>query len=143
MNDDDLVLLITVVVEAADEQQARAACDALISRTGSRVVDARDCSDEEPGCWAVVITRPSPEKATHNVAAALARAVRTFVRGLGDDIVVPRVACEPPTAWTVLDDPDLICGLVPGAERVMVEAWAGDDPFGAGTPRDNAPIRPS
>jgi len=143
MNDDDLVLLITVVVEAADEQQARAACDALISRTDARVVDARDCSDEEPGCWAVVITRPSAEKATHNVAAALARAVRTFVRGLGDDILVPRVSCEPPTAWTVLDDPDLISALVPGAERVMVEAWAGDDPFGAGTPRDNAPIRPS
>lgn len=143
MNEDDLVLLITVVVEAADEQQARAACDALISRTGARVVDARDCSDEEPGCWAVVMTRPSPEKATHNVAAALARAVRTFVRGLDDGILVPRVACEPPTAWTVLDEPDVICALVPGAERVLVEAWAGDDPFGAGTLRDNSPSKPS
>ena len=60
------MLLITVVVEAADEQQARAACDALISRAGAQVVDARDCSDEEPGCWAVVITEPSAEKATHN-----------------------------------------------------------------------------
>lgn len=143
MNDDDLVLLITVVVEAADEQQARAACDALISRTGAQVVDARDCSDEEPGCWAVVMTLPSPEKATHNVAAALARAVRTFVRGLGDGFAASRVACAPPTAWTVLDDPELINGLVPGAERVLVEAWAGDDPFGAGTLRDNSPARPS
>jgi hypothetical protein len=143
MDEDDLVLLITVVVEAADEHQARTACDALISRTGAQVVDARDCSDEEPGCWAVVITLPSAEKTTHNVSAALARAVRTFVRGLGDDFPTPRVACEPPTAWTVLDEPELISGLVPGAERVLVEAWAGDDPFGAGTLRDNSPIRPS
>lgn len=137
------MLLITVVVEAADEQQARAACDALISRDGAQVLDARDCSDEEPGCWAVIITEPSPEKATHNVSAALARSVRTFVRGLGDAFPTPRVACEPPTAWTVLDDPELINGLVPGAERVLVEAWAGDDPFGARTPRDNSPVRSS
>jgi hypothetical protein len=143
MSEDDLVLLITVVVEAADEQQALAACDAFTSRAGARVLDARDCSDEEPGCWAVIITEPSPEKASHNVSAALARAVRTFVRGLGDGFAASRVACEPPTAWTVLDDPELISGLVPGAERVLVEAWAGDDPFGAGTPRDNSPSRPS
>ena len=143
MGVDDLVLLITVVVEAADEQQALAACDALTSRAGARVLDARDCSDEEPGCWAVIITEPSQEKASHNVSAALARTVRTFVRGLGDGFPTPRVACEPPTAWTVLDDPELISALVPGAERVMVEAWAGDDPFGAGTPRDNPPVRPS
>jgi hypothetical protein len=143
MDEDDLVLVITVVVQAANEQQARAACDALISRAGAQIVDARDCSDEEPDCWAVVITRPSTEKATHNVAAALARAVRTFVRGLGDGFSASRVACEPPTAWTVLDEPELISQLVPGAERVMVEVWAGDDPFGAGTPRDNSPSRPS
>lgn len=143
MNEDDLVLLVTVVVEAADEPQARAACDALLRRAGAHVVDARDCSDEEPGCWAVVITRPSDEKATHNVSAALARAVRTFVRGLGDDFPTPRVACEPPTAWTVLDEPALITALVPGAERVLVEAWAGDDPFGAGTLRDNTGSRPA
>ncbi|MFD5830860.1 hypothetical protein [Lentzea sp. NPDC060358] len=142
MDEDDLVLLITVVVEAADEQQARAACDALLSRAGGRIVDARDCSDEEPGCWAVVITRPSDEKATHNVSAALARAVRTFVRGLADGFPTPRVACEPPTAWTVLDEPELIRALVPGAERVLVEAWAGDDPFGAGTLRDNSAVKP-
>ncbi|MFJ5989587.1 hypothetical protein [Lentzea sp. NPDC092896] len=143
MDEDDLVLVITVVVEAANEQQARAACDALINRAGAQIVDARDCSDEEPGCWAVVITRPSTEKATHNVAAALARAVRTFVRGLGEDFPLPRVACEPPTAWTVLDEPEQINQLVPGAERVMVEVWAGDDPFGAGTPRDKSPSKPS
>lgn len=143
MSEDDLVLLITVVVEAADEQQALAACEALIERAGGQVVDARDCSDEEPGCWAVIITRPSPEKATHNVSAALARTVRSFVRGLAEGYPTPRVACEPPTAWTVLDDPELISGLVPGAERVLVEAWAGVDPFDAGTPRDMPPVRPS
>ncbi|KOV89733.1 hypothetical protein [Nocardia sp. NRRL S-836] len=138
MSEDDLVLLITVVVEAADEHQALAACAALTGRAGARVLDARDCSDEEPGCWAVVLTEASTEKTTHNVSAALARAVRTYVRGLGEGFPTPRVACEPPTAWTVLDEPEMISALVPGAERVLVEAWTGDDPFGAGTARDKS-----
>jgi hypothetical protein len=92
------------------------------------VVRAIDCSDEEPGCWSVTISRVSGERATQNVAGALARAVRTFVRRLGDEFPTPRVACEPPTAWTVLDDPALLEALVPGAERLLVEAWAGGDP---------------
>ena len=140
---EDLELLITAVVAADDEQQARAACAALLRQVGGRVVRAIDCSDEEPGCWSVTISGVSGERATQNVAGALARAVRTFVRQLGDGVPTPRVACEPPTAWTVLDEPELINGLVPGAERVLVEAWAGDDPFGAGTLRDNSPNKPS
>jgi hypothetical protein len=66
------------------------------------------------------------------VAAPLARAVRQFVRGLGPDFVVPTVSCEPPTAWTVLDDPDAVESLVSGAERLLVEAWYGGDPYPAG-----------
>lgn len=125
---EDLELLITAVVAADDEQQARAACSALLRQVGGRVVRAIDCSDEEPGCWSVTISRISGERATQNVAGALARAVRTFVRRLGDEFPTPRVACEPPTAWTVLEDPALLDGLVPGAERLLVEAWAGGDP---------------
>ncbi|TWP49985.1 hypothetical protein FKR81_22405 [Lentzea tibetensis] len=129
MGAEDLELLVTIVVGAADEQQARAACDELVSRAGGVVVAARDCSDEEPGCWSVAITVATDEKATHSVSGALGRAVRTFVRRLGDGFPTPRVSCEPPTAWTVLDDPDLIDVLVPGGERILVEAWAGVDPF--------------
>lgn len=129
MGAEDLELLVTVVVEAADEQQARTACEQLVGRVGGRVVAARDCSDEEPGCWSVAITAASAEKATHSVSGSLGRAVRTFVRGLGDEFPTPRVACAPPTAWTVLDDPELISRVVPGAERMLVEAWAGADPF--------------
>lgn len=129
MGADDLQLLVTIVVEAADERQARAACEELVSRVGGVVVAARDCSDEEPGCWSVAITVSSDEKTTHSVNGALGRAVRTFVRGLGGGFPTPQVSCEPPTAWTVLDDPQLIGGLVPGAERMLVEAWAGVDPF--------------
>ena len=125
---EDLELLITAVVAADDEQQARAACADLLRQVGGRVVRALDCSDEEPGCWSVTISRVSGERATQNVAGALARAVRTFVRQLGDEFPTPRVACEPPTAWTVLEDPALLDGLVPGAERLLVEAWAGGDP---------------
>jgi len=128
MSDEDLELLITVVVGADDEQQARAACAGLLDRVGGRVVRASDCSDEEPDCWSVEISALSTEQVTHNVAGALARAVRGFVRLLGDDFPIPRVACEPPTAWTVLDDPDLLDAVVVGAERLLVEAWAGGDP---------------
>lgn len=128
MGAEDLELLVTIVVGAADEQQARAACEELVSRAGGVVVAARDCSDEEPGCWSVAITVTTDEKATHSVSGALGRAVRTFVRGL-EGFPTPRVACEPPTAWTVLDDPDLIDVLVPGGERILVEAWVGVDPF--------------
>jgi hypothetical protein len=128
MAEDDLELLITVVVGADDELQARSACAALLRQVSGRVVQVGDCSDEEPGCWSVTISALSGEHVTHNVAGALARAVRTFVRVLGDDFPTPRVACEPPTAWTVLDDPELLDALVPGAERLLVEAWAGGDP---------------
>jgi hypothetical protein len=129
MGAEDLELLVTIVVEAADEQEARTACERLVGRVGGAVVGVRDCSDEEPGCWALAVRVPSDEKTTHSVNGALARAVRTFVRGLGDEYPTPRVQCEPPVAWTVLDEGDLIDGLVPGAERILVEAWAGDEAF--------------
>jgi hypothetical protein len=135
---EDLELLITAVVAADDERQAHAACAALLRQVGGRVVRAFDCSDEEPGCWSVTISLLSGERATQNVAGALARAVRTVVRRLGDEFPTPRVACEPPTAWTVLEDPALLDGLVPGAERLMVEAWAGGDPQ-RNSPQRNSP----
>jgi hypothetical protein len=128
MVEEDLELLITAVVAADDEQQARAACAGLLHQVSGRVVRAVDCSDEEPGCWSVTISGVSGERVTQNVAGALARAVRTFVRRLGDEFPTPRVACEPPTAWTVLEDPALLDGPVPGGERLLVEAWAGGDP---------------
>jgi hypothetical protein len=81
---------------------------------------------------------PTEERATHNIAAPLARAVRQFIRGLGPDVAVPRVSCEPPTAWTVLDDPDMVTDLVGGAERLLVEAWYGDDPYPGATPVEPA-----
>ncbi|MEU7524942.1 hypothetical protein AB0A74_04350 [Saccharothrix sp. NPDC042600] len=139
---EDLELLITVVVAADDERQARTACAGLLRRVGGRVVGAGDCSDEEPGCWSVTVSLVSGERATQNVAGALARAVRTFVRSLGDDFPTPRVACEPPTAWTVLEDQPLLDGLVPGAERLLIEAWAGGDPQRRPEPEQPEPEQP-
>jgi hypothetical protein len=148
MVEEDLELLITAVVAADDEQQARAACAGLLRQVRGRVVRAVDCSDEEPGCWSVTISGVSGERVTQNVAGALARAVRTFVRRLGDEFPTPRVACEPPTAWTVLEDPALLDGPVPGGERLLVEAWAGGDPqqkaspHKASQPNDPRPTDP-
>lgn len=129
MAGDDLELLITLVVAADDERQARTACAGLLRRVGGSVLQARDCSDEEPGCWSVTISRTSGESVAQSPAGALARAVRGFVRMLGEDFPTPRVACDPPAAWTVIEDPALLDGLVPGAERLLVEAWLGGDPY--------------
>ncbi|HEX9337346.1 MAG TPA: hypothetical protein VF892_15735 [Pseudonocardiaceae bacterium] len=132
MTDDRVELLVTVVLAAEGERAARAACRDLVWQVDGRIVESADCSAEEPGCWSVTLRVPSEERATHNVAAPLARAVRQFVRGLGPDFVVPTVSCEPPTAWTVLDDPDAVESLASGAERLLVEAWYGGDPYPAG-----------
>lgn len=139
--DDHVELVVTVVLAADGEQPARSACQRLVWRVDGRIVDSADCSAEEPGCWSVTMRVPSEERATHNVAAPLARAVRQFVRSLGPDFVVPRVSCEPPTAWTVLDDPDAVPALVQGGERILVEAWHGPDPYpGAGPGPDAEPV---
>ena len=130
MTDDRVELLVTVVLAAEGERAARAACRDLVWQVDGRIVESADCSAEEPGCWSVTLRVPSEERATHNVAAPLARAVRQFVRGL--NVAVPMVSCEPPTAWTVLDDPDAIEPLVAGAERLLVEAWYGGDPYPSG-----------
>lgn len=130
--DDPVEVLVTVVLAADGEDAAHAACRELLWQTDGRIIASADCSAEEPGCWSVTLRVPSEERATHNMAAPLARAVRQLVRGLGPDFAMPRVACEPPTAWTVLDDPDALAVLVPGAERLLVEAWCGGDPYGPG-----------
>ena len=139
--DDHVELLVTVVLAAEGERAARAACRNLVWQVDGRIVASADCSAEEPGCWSVTLRVPSEERATHHVAAPLARAVRQFVRGLGPEFVVPTVSCEPPTAWTVLDDPDAVQSLVNGAERLLVEAWCGGDPYPdtAETPAEIAP----
>src|SRR5262249_27494152 len=129
MVEQDLRLLISVVVSAEDERQAHDACRDLVDRIDGRIVEAADCSDEEPGCWSGTIGKDLPAVQVHNDAAALARSVRTFVRELAPDSPLPRVCCEPPTAWTVLDDPELIGQLVNGAERLLVEAWSEQAPF--------------
>ncbi|MFB9904539.1 hypothetical protein [Allokutzneria oryzae] len=129
MVDDELELLITVVVGAENERQAREACRELVNRVGGRIVEAGDCSDEEPGCWSVTISQPSSERVSEHVTATLARAVRRFVRELGPEFGTPQVACELPTAWTVLDEPAAVGRLVPGCERLLVEAWVGGNPL--------------
>jgi hypothetical protein len=127
--DESIELLVTVVVAAEGEEAARDACEQLCWHVEGQVVDTTDCSAEEPGCWAITIAVPTDERATYNMAAPLARAVRRFVRSLGPNQSVPRVSCEPPTAWTVLDEPENIAELVPGAERILIEAWCGADPY--------------
>jgi hypothetical protein len=127
--DDHVELLVTVVLAAESEDQARSACRDMVWQVEGRIVESTDCSSEEPGCWSVTLRVPTDERATHNVAAPLARAVRNFVRSLGPEFVMPTVACEPPTAWTVLDDPVAVDTLAEGAERLLVEAWFGGDPY--------------
>jgi hypothetical protein len=143
MTDDRVALLVTVVLAAEGERAARAACQELVWQVDGHIVESADCSAEEPGCWSVTLRVPSEERATHNVAAPLARAVRQFVRGL--NVAVPTVSCEPPTAWTVLDDPDAIEPLVAGAERLLVEAWYGGDPYPSDeeTELPKAPAKPA
>ncbi len=121
-----LELLITVVVVAPGDREAREACDGLVHRVGGRVAASGDCSDEEPGCWSVTIRRDGDESTRHHAPAALSRQVRTFLRELGPEYTGHPVACEPPTAWTVLDHPETVASLVEGGERVLVEAWLAD-----------------
>lgn len=126
-------LLVTIVVAAADDRQARAACAGFLDRVGGRIVGSCDCSDEEPGCWSVTISSSSSADAEPHPSdgavenrhdpAALARQVRTFLRELGSGFAGAHVSCEPPTAWTVVDDPELLGELVPGGDRMLVEAW--------------------
>jgi len=138
MGEEELKLLVTVVVGAQDDAHARGACQDLLRMIGGTVVESRDCSDEEPGCWSVMIGLRSGVYAMSGDPAGLARAVRVFIRGLGTNTGVPRICCEPPTAWTVLEDPELVGNLVNGGERVLVEAWSGALPPVPGTSNQTA-----
>lgn len=122
----ELELLITIVLAAEDDRDAREACRKLVRRVGGRIVESGDCSDEEPGCWSVTLLRNGGESGNSASAAALSRSVRAFMRELGPAYSNARVSCEPPTAWTVVDDPELVGELVDGGERLLVEAWQGD-----------------
>lgn len=125
MDDTELELMITVVVGAETERDARHACQGLLDRVGGRIVECGDCSDEEPGCWSVTINRSGGTAGDGLGSVALSRSVRTFMHELGPEFAAQRVACEPPTAWTVVDNPDLVESLVTGGERLLVEAWLG------------------
>ncbi|AHH94018.1 hypothetical protein [Kutzneria albida] len=146
MVEQDLRLLVSVVVSAEDERQAHAACRDLVDRIDGRVVEAGDCSDEEPGCWSVTISKELRSVEVHSDtrgdAAVLARVVRTFVRELAPNSPLPRVCCEPPTAWTVLDDPEVVGKLVAGAERMLVEAWSELAPYPERQPVAEQPEQP-
>lgn len=135
MVEDELELLITVVVGADDAHRAKSSCGPLLERAGGRVVSCADCSDEEPGCWSVTISRAAETSGAGQ--AALSRAVRNFLRELGTG--QSSVSCEPPTAWAVLDDPEVVGDLVNGGERVLVEAWAGG-PATTGTAEDRKSV---
>lgn len=138
----ELELLITVVVAAEDDRTARDSCRGLLELTGGRIVESGDCSDEEPGCWSVTISRDGGVGG-HHVAAALSRAVRDFMRELGPDYTSSRVSCEPPTAWTVVEHPELVESLVTGGERLLVEAWWGRLPDAPPEPAETDPDEPA
>jgi hypothetical protein len=128
----ELELLITIVVSADGDPSARQACRPLLRRVGGRIVASGDCSDEEPGCWSVTIGKPAADAGCPLGPVALSGAVRQFLRELGPDYAGHRVACEFPTAWTVIDDSDLLQALVSGGERLLVEAWAGSSALAGG-----------
>ncbi|AOS65786.1 hypothetical protein [Actinoalloteichus hymeniacidonis] len=136
MVEDRFELLVTVVVGAENERRARAACQGLLSLAGGRIVEAGDCSAEEPGCWSVTIRRSAEVTASEDEAATLGRAVRRFLRRLGPKFANSRVACEPPTAWSVIDDPELLGTVIPSGERLLIEAWSDDSAL----PLDTTPV---
>ncbi|WP_422647205.1 hypothetical protein [Actinoalloteichus caeruleus] len=145
MVEEQLELLVTVVVAAGSDRHARDACDDLIALSEGDVVGSWDCSHEEPGCWALTISRKIPVHDGEEAGATLGRAVRRLLRALGPGFAASRLSCEPPTAWTVVDDPELIGSLVPGGERILVEAWLGESMLPAldlREPETSDPVEP-
>jgi hypothetical protein len=134
-----LELLITVVVSATDDRSARASCLPLVRRVNGRIAESADCSDEEPGCWSVTIGRAAGQARHWPGSTALSRAIRELLRELGLAYTRQRIACEFPTAWTVIDDPDLLAPLVTGGERILVEAWGGPSSHSAADPSTGTP----
>jgi hypothetical protein len=125
MTETKLELLVTAVIVADTEHKALAACRPIAHLIGGHVLETRDCSDEEPDCWAVTITRRTPWRDDRPVRLALTEAVRLAAQQLG--VHASSVACEPPVAWTVLDDPALVNVVGQGVERLLIEAWAIGD----------------
>ncbi|PRW63701.1 hypothetical protein [Actinopolyspora mortivallis] len=132
-------LLTTLVVNAADEETALSSCARLPQLTGSRIVQSADCSDEEPGCRSVTLAGSVSVPGEGNHSAVLSRTVRTLLRALGPGFTGARVCCEPPSAWAVVDDPEVVGTLVVGGERALVEAWLTR----AGTDRAESAASPS
>lgn len=123
----ELHLVITAVVGADSAATAGAACQHLARRVDGEVTTVTDCSDEDPGCWAVTITRGAGTAAgtaagDDAAGASLSSAVRRLLRELGLPHRHSRIFCAPPIAWTVLEHPDSVGDLVADGERLLVEA---------------------
>ncbi|GAB2734721.1 hypothetical protein GCM10027174_04490 [Salinifilum aidingensis] len=114
---------ITAVVGAESASAAVDACSALAELLSGEVAGAVDCSAEEPGCWAVTIRRAGAASSGAQPAeVTLSGAVRRMLRALGAPLARGQVHCAPPTAWAVLEHPELLAELVPGGERLLLEA---------------------
>ncbi|MHA6798257.1 hypothetical protein [Bounagaea algeriensis] len=114
---------ITAVVGADTASAAVTACSDLARLLSGEIAGAVDCSAEEPGCWAVTIHRAGAAlSGTQSAEATLSGAVRRMLRALGAPLARGQVHCAPPTAWTVLEQPEVLAELVPGGERLLLEA---------------------
>lgn len=125
MGDSELQCVVTAVVGASDAAAARQACSDVAARLHGEIADAADCSAEDPGCWAVTIRAASAvPSGVRSPDATLSAGVRRMLRALGVSSTRGLVHCAPPAAWAVLEDPELLTGLIPHAERLLLEARA-------------------
>ncbi len=114
---------ITAVVGADTASAAVAACSDLAELLSGEIAGTVDCSAEEPGCWAVTIHRTGAAlSGTQSTEATLSGTVRRMLRALGAPLTRGQVHCAPPTAWAVLEQPEVLAELVPGGERLLLEA---------------------
>lgn len=133
--DPKLELMVTVVLTASDERQARAACQRLLDRVGGIVTHAADLLDEEPGCWTVTTTllRTAPPAGDGSQAEVMTAAARLLLTEI-DPALNGELTCEPPTAWAVIDNAEAVGAVVDGGERLMLEVWFGTASLAPATP---------
>lgn len=139
--DAQLELMVTVVLAARDDRRARRACADLAGRLGGTVTQAADLLDEEPGCWSVTIALSRPAPADAGSPAALTAAVRGLIAEIAPGAGV-ETSCEPPTAWAVIDDIEVLAPVVSRGERLLVEVWSEPATLApSAPPRPRAPSR--
>lgn len=133
--DPKLELMVTVVLTASDERQARASCQQLLERVGGIVTHAADLLDEEPGCWTVTTTllRTAPSVADGSPEEVMTAAARRLLTEI-DPALDGELTCEPPTAWAVIDNAEAVGAVVDGGERLMLEVWFGTASLTPATP---------